>query len=188
MPWYKCSGCRIRRSGLDVAISAAQDACPLCGRRLDAERDLTSLLGFRFLTNDPLSTTADPVPPFPAPQALRLTPRWPPTRSPPNAGWTRAAAARRGGEIDDRLPRAARDGCRERTGNEPGALPGATGMPGYRRPAPVRSGRAGSIPAACTSQAPPLEKGRLRGARGTEGLRPRVAVRPASPDLTQLYP
>jgi hypothetical protein len=60
MPWYKCSCCRIRRSGLDVAISAAQDACPLCGRQLDVERDLTSLVGFSFLTNDPLSATADP--------------------------------------------------------------------------------------------------------------------------------
>jgi hypothetical protein len=55
MPSFKCSHCRIRRSGLDVAISAAQDACPLCGRKLDVERDLTSLVGFRLLTNDPLS-------------------------------------------------------------------------------------------------------------------------------------
>jgi hypothetical protein len=58
MPWFKCSHCRIRRSGLDVAISAAQDTCPLCGRTLDVERDLTSLVGFRFLTNDALSTKA----------------------------------------------------------------------------------------------------------------------------------
>jgi hypothetical protein len=50
MPWFKCSHCRIRRSGLDVAISAAQDRCPLCGRKLESERDLTSLVGFRFLT------------------------------------------------------------------------------------------------------------------------------------------
>jgi hypothetical protein len=50
MPWFKCSHCRIRRSGLDVAISAAQDKCPLCERELELERDLTSLVGFRFLT------------------------------------------------------------------------------------------------------------------------------------------
>ncbi|HEX4806411.1 MAG TPA: hypothetical protein VFU94_10970 [Conexibacter sp.] len=49
MPWFKCSHCRIRRSGLDVAISAAQDSCPLCGRELESERDLTSLVGFSFL-------------------------------------------------------------------------------------------------------------------------------------------
>jgi DNA repair exonuclease SbcCD ATPase subunit len=49
MPWFKCSHCRIRRSGLDVAISAAQDTCPLCGRTLDPERDLSALMGFRFL-------------------------------------------------------------------------------------------------------------------------------------------
>jgi len=58
MPWFKCSHCRIRRSGLDVAISAAQDRCPLCGRTLECERDLTSLVGLRFLTNDPLPATA----------------------------------------------------------------------------------------------------------------------------------
>ena len=52
MPWFKCSHCRIRRSGLDVAISAAQDTCPLCGRTLDLERDLAALMGFRFLTRD----------------------------------------------------------------------------------------------------------------------------------------
>lgn len=57
MPWFKCSRCRIRRSGLDVAISAAKDRCPLCGRPLDAEGDLASLMGFRFLTNDVLSTS-----------------------------------------------------------------------------------------------------------------------------------
>jgi hypothetical protein len=50
MPWFKCSHCRIRRSGLDVAISAAQDRCPLCGRELECERDLTSLLGFSVVT------------------------------------------------------------------------------------------------------------------------------------------
>ena len=57
MAWHKCSHCRIRRSGLDVALSAAQDTCPLCGRTLDVERDLASLVGFRFLTNDALSAT-----------------------------------------------------------------------------------------------------------------------------------
>lgn len=51
MPWFKCSHCRIRRSGLDVAISAAHDRCPLCGRELDPERDLRSLVGFRSLTD-----------------------------------------------------------------------------------------------------------------------------------------
>lgn len=70
MPWFKCSHCRIRRSGLDVAISAAQDTCPLCGRTLDVERDLTSLVGFRFLTNDALATTASPGPSPAAPPAL----------------------------------------------------------------------------------------------------------------------
>jgi hypothetical protein len=50
VPWFKCSHCRIRRSGLDVAISAAQDRCPLCGRTLDPAGDLTSLMGFRYLT------------------------------------------------------------------------------------------------------------------------------------------
>ena len=50
MPWFKCSHCRIRRSGLDVAISAAQDRCPLCGRELECERNLTSLVGFSVLT------------------------------------------------------------------------------------------------------------------------------------------
>jgi len=64
MPWFKCSHCRIRRSGLDVAISAAQDVCPLCARTLDVERDLTSLVGFRFLTNDDLSAS------LPGPTAL----------------------------------------------------------------------------------------------------------------------
>ena len=60
MPWFKCSHCRIRRSGLDVAISAAQDRCPLCGRTLDAERDLAALMGFRFLAGDPArSQTSD---------------------------------------------------------------------------------------------------------------------------------
>jgi hypothetical protein len=58
VPWFKCSHCRIRRSGLDVAISAAQDRCPLCGRTLDLERDLASLMGFSFLTGDRLSATA----------------------------------------------------------------------------------------------------------------------------------
>jgi hypothetical protein len=58
MPWYKCTHCKIRRSGLDVAISAAQDRCPLCGRTLESERDLTSLVGLRFLTNDPLPATS----------------------------------------------------------------------------------------------------------------------------------
>jgi hypothetical protein len=58
MPWFKCSYCRIRRSGLDVAISAAQDRCPLCGRTLECERDLASLVGLRFLTNDALRATA----------------------------------------------------------------------------------------------------------------------------------
>jgi hypothetical protein len=53
MPWFKCSHCRIRRSGLDVAISAAQDTCPLCGRTLDPERDLAALMGFSFLASDP---------------------------------------------------------------------------------------------------------------------------------------
>ena len=70
MPWFKCSHCRIRRSGLDVAISAAQDACPLCGRKLDVERDLTSLVGFRFLTNDALSAKAGPGPSLPAAAGL----------------------------------------------------------------------------------------------------------------------
>ncbi len=51
MPWFKCSHCRIRRSGLDVVISAAQDRCPLCGRELECERDLTSLVGFSFLSS-----------------------------------------------------------------------------------------------------------------------------------------
>ena len=51
MPWFKCSHCRIRRSGLDVAISAAQDRCPLCRRELESERDLASLVGFSFLTS-----------------------------------------------------------------------------------------------------------------------------------------
>jgi hypothetical protein len=62
MPWFKCSHCRIRHSGLDVAISAAQDRCPLCGRPLESERDLTSLVGFRFLTNDALRATAGDLP------------------------------------------------------------------------------------------------------------------------------
>jgi len=52
MPWYTCSHCRIRRSGLDVAISAAQDTCPLCGRTLDPERDLAALMGFSLLAGD----------------------------------------------------------------------------------------------------------------------------------------
>lgn len=49
MPWFKCSHCRIRRSGLDVAISAAQEGCPLCGRELESERDLASLVGLSVL-------------------------------------------------------------------------------------------------------------------------------------------
>lgn len=57
MPWYTCSRCRIRRSGLDVAIGEAKDRCPLCGRPLDAESDLASLMGSRFLTNDVLSAS-----------------------------------------------------------------------------------------------------------------------------------
>jgi hypothetical protein len=61
MPWFKCSHCRIRRSGLDVAISAAQDTCPLCGRALDVEAD-AALVGFRFLTNDPLAAPSADVP------------------------------------------------------------------------------------------------------------------------------
>jgi len=65
MPWFKCSHCRIRRSGLDVAISAAQDRCPLCGRTLESERDLASLVGLRFLTNDALRGTAGDVPSLP---------------------------------------------------------------------------------------------------------------------------
>lgn len=60
MPWFTCSHCRIRRSGLDVAISAAQDACPLCGRTLAVERDLASLVGSRYLTNDALFAKAGP--------------------------------------------------------------------------------------------------------------------------------
>ena len=65
MPWFKCLHCRIRRSGLDVAISAAQDRCPLCGRTLECERDLTSLVGFRFLTNDALRAPAGDLPSLP---------------------------------------------------------------------------------------------------------------------------
>jgi hypothetical protein len=65
MPWFKCSHCRIRRSGLDVAISAAQDRCPLCGRTLESERDLASLVGLRFLTNDALRTKAGELPSLP---------------------------------------------------------------------------------------------------------------------------
>lgn len=63
MPWFKCSHCRIRRSGLDVAIGAAQDTCPLCGRTLDRERDLAALMGFSFLAGDPAgaSLTSDAV-------------------------------------------------------------------------------------------------------------------------------
>jgi hypothetical protein len=65
MPWFKCSHCRIRRSGLDVAVSAAQDTCPLCGRTLDPERDLRALMGFRFLAGNPagggLTSDADAV-------------------------------------------------------------------------------------------------------------------------------
>ena len=51
MPWYKCSHCRIRRSGLDVLLSAAQDRCPLCERELECEPDLASLVGYRSLTS-----------------------------------------------------------------------------------------------------------------------------------------
>ena len=58
MPWFKCSHCRIRRSGLDVALGAAQDRCPLCARKLELERDLTSLVGFSYLTGGALSATA----------------------------------------------------------------------------------------------------------------------------------
>jgi len=65
MPWFKCSRCRIRRSGLDVAISAAQDRCPLCGRPLEAVSDLASLMGSRFLTNDALSANVGEVSPSP---------------------------------------------------------------------------------------------------------------------------
>ena len=71
MPWYKCSHCRIRRSGLDVAISAAQDQCPLCGRKLDAEHDLRSLVGFRFLTHDGRPATERASPSFLATAGLR---------------------------------------------------------------------------------------------------------------------
>jgi hypothetical protein len=63
MPWFKCSRCRIRRSGLDVAITAAQDRCPLCGRPLEAVSDLASLMGSRFLTNDVLSANLGDVSP-----------------------------------------------------------------------------------------------------------------------------
>lgn len=66
MPWFKCSHCKIRRSGLDVAISAAQDRCPLCGRTLEPEHDLTSLVGLRFLTNDGLPATAGDIPSLPS--------------------------------------------------------------------------------------------------------------------------
>jgi len=76
MPWFKCSHCRIRRSGLDVAISAAQDRCPLCGRTLEPEHDLTSLVGLRFLTNDALPATAADAPSLPG-----------------AAGWTTASDA-----------------------------------------------------------------------------------------------
>jgi hypothetical protein len=65
MPWFKCSHCRIRRSGLDVAISAAQDRCPLCERTLNPERDLMSLVGFRFLAGDGLFATAREDPQLP---------------------------------------------------------------------------------------------------------------------------
>jgi len=50
MPWFKCSACRIRRSGLDVAMSAAKDRCPLCEQPLEPTSDLASLVGFRYLT------------------------------------------------------------------------------------------------------------------------------------------
>jgi hypothetical protein len=59
VPWFKCSHCRIRRSGLDVAISATQDRCPLCGRTLDPERDLAALMGFSFLAGDQPATAAE---------------------------------------------------------------------------------------------------------------------------------
>jgi hypothetical protein len=77
MPWFKCSHCRIRRSGLDVAISAAQDSCPLCGRTLESERDLTSLVGLRFLTDDGLHATAGELPSLPdAPSDALAAARW----------------------------------------------------------------------------------------------------------------
>ena len=50
MSWFKCSTCRIRRSELDVTLSAAQDECPLCGRALEPESDLTALMGLRLVT------------------------------------------------------------------------------------------------------------------------------------------
>ena len=55
MPWFKCSHCKIRRSGLDVAMSATQDRCPLCGRTMAPERDLAALMGFSFLAGDTAS-------------------------------------------------------------------------------------------------------------------------------------
>jgi hypothetical protein len=48
--WFKCSTCRIRRSELDVTLSAAQEECPLCGRALEPESDLMSLMGLRLVT------------------------------------------------------------------------------------------------------------------------------------------
>ncbi len=50
MSWFKCSTCRIRRSELDVTLSAAHDECPLCGRALEPESDLTALMGLRLVT------------------------------------------------------------------------------------------------------------------------------------------
>jgi hypothetical protein len=66
VPWFKCSHCRIRRSGVEVAISAAQERCPLCGRELTPEHDLTSLVGFSFLSSGRPPAAADAIRPLPS--------------------------------------------------------------------------------------------------------------------------
>jgi hypothetical protein len=77
VPWYKCSACRIRRSGLDVLLSAAQDECPLCGRPLEPVVDgLASLMGHRLLTGPlPLPSGAEQPDSLPGQDAMAAA-RW----------------------------------------------------------------------------------------------------------------
>jgi hypothetical protein len=48
MPHLKCEACkvRLRRAGEPTGLA---DACPLCGRPLQSARDLSQLVGFRWV-------------------------------------------------------------------------------------------------------------------------------------------
>jgi hypothetical protein len=52
MPHLKCEACRIRVRRAGEPTGPA-DPCPLCGRPLESARDLSELVGFRWVDSRP---------------------------------------------------------------------------------------------------------------------------------------